>query len=683
MILFHRPFTSLRLAFRWSNSTQTWQERIGDLVLIGCLLIAAAIIVLVPLEWWQVLVVLGLCLLPALPLCVMGWLKVFGPVLYYDMIRQARRTRFTVLLLCYVLLLVFLLAAVAIGEASWLLARTNAHDGARIAEKYFNVFMLAQFCTVVLLTPAYVAGAIAEEKERKTLEFMLATDLLNREIVLSKLGSRVANLSLIVLAGLPILSILQFLGGVDPNLVLAGFAVTAITIVGQSGVSILCSVLCKRPREAIALAYLAVILYYAVALALIIAVHTPSGLATMPLWFGDDPPVLIEAVDIYNKGNLVACLVAVNKAGAMGTLAADLPGLVGEYALFHGLIAAVCTGLAVARIRRTALAQSGGKQVKARRRIRMRKRPVIGLNPMWWKEVHCHGDRHSPWTAFVLCALLAAATFVPVGLILYYHLVPPYDRGNIWWGLAESMNVWTRIANVVAGLLTVLAVAIRASTSITTERDKQTLDTLLTTPLSTNSIFNAKWAGSLFGARLGMIWLAVIWIVALLTGGMHFVALPFVAIAWVIYAAFAVTLGLWFSTVCRSSVQASVLTILGLVGLHVGHWLIWMCGPALPIDHDTIRHMLMAHAGLTPPWVLGFLPFSWREVDGIQLSRRTDGEWLEIVAWCLGGLVMWSAATVVLYRVASLRFRKMTHRDPRANSDRILGSPVQEPADLS
>ena len=80
-----------------------------------------------------------------------------------------------------------------------------------------------------------VAGSIAEEKDRKTLEFLLATDLRNREIILSKLGARLANLLLFILTGLPILSILQFLGGVDPNLVLAGFAATFLTMAGLGG----------------------------------------------------------------------------------------------------------------------------------------------------------------------------------------------------------------------------------------------------------------------------------------------------------------------------------------------------------------------------------------------------------------------------------------------------------------
>src|SRR5262249_46391325 len=117
----------------------------------------------------------------------------------------------------------------------------------------------------VLLTPAYVAGSIAEEKERRTIEFILATDLRNREIVLSKLGSRLANLTLFLLTGLPILSFMQFLGGIDPNLVLAGFAVTGLTMLGIGGVGILYSTWLKRPRDAIALTYLFVIVYLGLA----------------------------------------------------------------------------------------------------------------------------------------------------------------------------------------------------------------------------------------------------------------------------------------------------------------------------------------------------------------------------------------------------------------------------------
>ena len=127
------------------------------------------------------------------------------------------------------------------------------------AASFVFTFLALQVLALAVLTPAYTAGALAEEKDRGTLEFLLATDLRNREIVLSKLGARLANLLLFVLTGLPILSILQFLGGVDPNLVLAGFAATFLTMAGLGGLSVFTSIYFKKPRDAIAVAYLFVL----------------------------------------------------------------------------------------------------------------------------------------------------------------------------------------------------------------------------------------------------------------------------------------------------------------------------------------------------------------------------------------------------------------------------------------
>ena len=57
-------------------------------------------------------------LLAAVALGAVGWLKLFGPVLYYDMIRQARQSKFAVFRFLYVLLLVFLLFSIATSQES-------------------------------------------------------------------------------------------------------------------------------------------------------------------------------------------------------------------------------------------------------------------------------------------------------------------------------------------------------------------------------------------------------------------------------------------------------------------------------------------------------------------------------------------------------------------------------------
>ena len=169
--------------------------------------------------------------------------------------------------------------------------------------------MVVQLLVVLILTPAYLAGAIAEEKDRKTLEFLLATDLRSREIVLSKLLARLANMSMIVLAALPVLSATQFFGGIDPDLLLASFAALGLTMMSLAAVSILMSVHSRRPRDAIVLTYLIVVMYPVVsslALALLAAFPSIGVREVIPLpgeegmwWL-----TISDLVGAFSAGNL-------------------------------------------------------------------------------------------------------------------------------------------------------------------------------------------------------------------------------------------------------------------------------------------------------------------------------------------------------------------------------------------
>src|SRR5262249_50724570 len=162
----------LRLNLAWSNSRRAWSERGAFLALLAG---GAAL-----LRWGDelpaaVLLLLGaLLLLAAALLLRRGWLRLFGPVLFYDLVRTARRLRSF---------------AVAVGSALLVLALLGSVYGSysprgeippnRVADAaatFFKTFLDVQLLVVILLTPAYTAGAIAEEKDRRTLEFLLATD---------------------------------------------------------------------------------------------------------------------------------------------------------------------------------------------------------------------------------------------------------------------------------------------------------------------------------------------------------------------------------------------------------------------------------------------------------------------------------------------------------------------------
>src|SRR5207253_43478 len=143
----------------------------------------------------------GVGLLVALAvLAQSGFVRLLGPVLAYEMLRTARRGRFILMRWLYAVgLLLLLLWVYSIWrfEIRFRSGTTEDYKAlAQLALEYFRAFSITQFCVVALLTPAYVAGAIAEEKERKTLEFLLATDLRNREIVFGKLVARIGYLLL-------------------------------------------------------------------------------------------------------------------------------------------------------------------------------------------------------------------------------------------------------------------------------------------------------------------------------------------------------------------------------------------------------------------------------------------------------------------------------------------------------
>src|SRR5262249_22656142 len=178
----------------WSNSWPAWRER-----LVGGLFLAiGAVLVVLSAEWlpfWLAAIVWTMFGLALALSSRQGWIKLVGPVLFYDMVRTARRSRYSIIRILYgsflFLILCYMLELLTMSGQMAREPRPRA--SALLAETFFGTFMIVQLVLVIILTPAYVAGAIAEEKDRKTLEFLLATDLLSREIVFSKLLSRLAN----------------------------------------------------------------------------------------------------------------------------------------------------------------------------------------------------------------------------------------------------------------------------------------------------------------------------------------------------------------------------------------------------------------------------------------------------------------------------------------------------------
>jgi ABC-type transport system involved in multi-copper enzyme maturation permease subunit len=657
----------------WSTTRQAWEERASLVLLV---LGAVALVVWGdPLPLPQQVLLWGALLAGLAFLGRRGWLKLFGPVLFYDLICTARRRRYVLIRCLYAVGL-----AVVLGwmYAMWhirgdRIGRVRLQDLAQLAEQFFFTFMSIQFAVVLLLTPAYTAGAIAEEKDRKTLEFLLATDLRNREIVLSKLATRLANITMLVLTGLPVLSFIQFFGGIDPNLLLVSFAALGLTMVSLGALSIFNSVVSRRPRDAIVLTYLEAGAYLALSGFSLLLLVNPK-VANFPLWFGSDPLRVKDLVEAFSSGNLFVVIAQMGRAWDRGrTLADILPTLLRNYALFHGLLAVICAGWAVARVRAVALKQAHGKAPRASLGVRLLGRPRVVDQPMIWKEVFAEPGLRFGWFGWTAIVLLVLASFIPPVIIYVQYLdrlsmptrgLPP--GWSHWEFLGREMNTWCRGIGTIVACLMLLAVAVRASGAISGERDKQTFDALLTSPMDSTTILFAKWLGSILSVRWAWLWLVLIWAPSIAVGGLQPLALPLLVGCWLVYAGACACVGLWYSMVSRTTLRATLWTLLTVVAAGGGHWLLTgMCcymplATVVRTGPKAVESFMMFQAGQTPPFVLGFFAFRGDEFE----RRYSNEETWKLLFWCLVGVASWWGGTAFLWKRVSGRFRVLTGRQP-------------------
>lgn len=722
----------LRRATAWSNSVASWRER---LVLLAFLLAGAGLIYFsTQASLWQTAIAWAVYVVALAIGTRQGWLQLFGPVLFYDMVRTARQNRYVLMRLFYasvllsILFIMYLstaterrvdqravffsvlgLLAVLLGITAlfalltvltsrtahvvllgligvlvalfivgvWLWnvnlqagQREDALLAALFAQFFFLVFLMVQLALVVLLTPAYVAGAIADEKDRKTLEFMLATDLSNHEIVLSKLLSRLANMVLFLLTGLPILSILQLVGGVDAELMLYGFAGTGLTMLGIASVGILFSTLLKRPRDAIGMTYLFIIAYGALATLLEAQVRGNPVLMAETIWYGDVGPSWAEVSNVLNAGNPIAAIVRIREAIARATLATDLPAILTDYAYFYGVLTLVCVAWSILRIRAVALKQAPGGATQ-RTRWWSPRRPAIGDVPMLWKELHIEGRLRLHWLGFAVVVVLVLLT-LGSGLMLagsfgWDFLFRVRDP---WRDIAREMNLWFRIAGSSVASIILLIVAVRASTSIAGERERDTFDALVTTPLGCEAILASKLVGCLMGVRLGWVWFGSMTALAVITGGLDVLAVSLVFGAWFIYGVFFTMVGLWFSMVCRSALRATVMTVVASLFFGGGHWLLLgLCcyAPAFALmrgggQDDLVPYLMQFELGMTPPFVIGLLANS--RANLAHDFRPGTFEMGQMFFFALIGLFLWAAVCVFFwYGLLLPKFREITRRE--------------------
>ncbi len=327
-----------------------------------------------------------------------------GPVFGFELVATSRRSRFYLVRAFYAAILFLIFWGI---HAAW-----TSGTGGELPSGMVKWFAVSTFCgvtvgqevLVLLLTPALVAAVIADERQRKTLHYLMASRLSSSEIVLGKLLVRMLYMIVLLGVSLPVLSLLVLMGGIDPKLVLVTCGATFSTAWFLASLSIWVSTLARRVRDAFFITYgLECLWFFSPLLLQLIANRNWPAVSNAAHWCaewaGASSPLQVGEDLLFGF---------VGTGGGQRISEMEVIAWMTGLQLIFGLFLAV---LAAVQLRPVFRRMDGGSEARAGRglrsilmsqgRWRLHRRPTLGDRPVLWKEFHTGGAGASPdWLPF-------------------------------------------------------------------------------------------------------------------------------------------------------------------------------------------------------------------------------------------------------------------------------------------
>ena len=178
--------------------------------------------------------------------------KLYNPVLQKELKLRFRFFKSITGMLFYLsALIIFVVGFLYIVQTE------NSSGYMRPSESFILFIMLSmlQMALVLFITPGLTAGAISSEREKQTLNMLLMTTQSSTQIVIGKLTSSIAFLALLIVAGLPIYSIVFLFGGVSPMQLITTFVFYFVAMLAIGSIGIFFSIVIKRTITSVIATY--------------------------------------------------------------------------------------------------------------------------------------------------------------------------------------------------------------------------------------------------------------------------------------------------------------------------------------------------------------------------------------------------------------------------------------------
>ena len=538
----------------------------------------------------------------------------FGPLIRRELLTSSRRGstfRNRIFSATAILAVILMYAAVCdyIGRD-----RTSLDGVRRFALVTFGLIVVMEMVLTMGSVISEVAPMIAREREKKSLDALLATRLSGAEIVLGAMGAGMLRHAFNLAAVFPILMLLIPIWGIDPHLILlAGTALASFTF-ALSGLAVLASVSAPTARRALSEAMVVMMTWICLPFATVMILPRIWGAGS----FWITPLALV----ILDSSPLV---LPISFVGILGR-GPFLP-VCGKMIVLQLIFGIVTTLLAIVRLRAAsrALYDMEGLTLLKRlaRRLPKNSRPPCGDDPVFWHEVYAIPmmtmydrilARVISWAILFLYLFgiywFATPAYVELAANGYHAgpnvssklelhplvrvliqgraSMPPTGQARL------ELNAMVRQVTTVFHMMFLLIIAGAASESLSGEKERDTWLGLIATPLSGEEILRAKMLGSIGKMRGWIVAMLFLWLIGLTAGAIHplglLAALANSLLSCWLLTAVGVRASLWArdrkEAMNRTFIPAMVLSmsVLFMIRVPTAFANIWMALPCPPVS---------------------------------------------------------------------------------------------------
>ncbi len=470
-----------------------------------------------------------------------------GPLFRREILINPRPLKHYLLRAGYVLALFVLMYTAGQATIGWQALR-DVGDAAKFGTFLFSLFAIVQLTIVIAASLLFASGSVAQEKDKRTLVLLLMTDLSSSELVVGKLLSALLTVFTLIAVSLPVFALVHMLGGVSLTQVLWVELICVAAALAAGAWGVLVAFWREKTFQTLAISVLGSALFLGLLELTAAAVGTNTA-------FGRG----LAALDPYR-----AIFAVINPLAAQPGVQTPAVGAMAPVACLLGLATAL-TAFTVFRVRvwnpsqaafeqaATAAAEAENAPTAARRVHRK----VWDL-PILWREI---GTRAYGRKMIVI----KAAYFLFAGLALLFLYNSPENAGLIL-GLISREG----FAFVAVGILALVLVNAQAVTSITSERDGQTMELVMVTEVGSREFVLGKLGGILFNMKEVLAVPIGFVLAALSRGSLSGENAVYVLLGLTVLALFAAMLGIHQGLTYEASRQAIAHSLGTMFFLFVG-----------------------------------------------------------------------------------------------------------------